>query len=95
MNVLSFGLTSPRIFTKIMKPVISHLRSKNIKISAYLDDIFVGTQSEDIPTGMKNEMTAYYMKSHVNIVINLNNPGSDISFEKSSSNLPVPWYIYS
>ena len=49
LNVLSIGLTSsPRIFTKIIKPVISHLRFKNIKVSSYSDDIFICAQSEDI-----------------------------------------------
>ena len=73
-NVLPFGLTSsPRIFTKIMKPIISHLRSKNIKVSAYLDDIFLRAQSENI------------LKIHVNIVINLlHDLGFHIHFEKSS-----------
>ena len=50
-----------------MKPITSHLRSKNIKVSAYLDDIFFCAQSEDI------------LKSHVNIVINLlNDLGLDV-----------------
>ena len=35
------GLTSsPRIFTKIMKVVLTHLRSFSIKIAAWLDDFF-------------------------------------------------------
>ena len=53
-----------------MKPIISHLRSKNIRVSAYLDDIFLCAQSEDI------------LKSHVIIVINLlNDLGFHINFE--------------
>ena len=41
-NVLPFGLTSsPRIFTKIMKPIMAHCRSLGIKISHYLDDLFI------------------------------------------------------
>ena len=73
-NVLPFGLTSSsEIFNKIIKPIISHLRSKNIRVSAQLDDIFLCAQSEDI------------LKSHVNIVINLlNDLGFCINFEKSS-----------
>ena len=40
-NCLPFGLSSsPRIFTKLIKPVIMHLRSKGIRVSFYLDDIF-------------------------------------------------------
>ena len=41
-NCLPFGLTSsPRIFTKVLKPVIMHLRLKGIKVTFYLDDIFL------------------------------------------------------
>ena len=46
-NVLSFGLAlSLRIFTKIMNLIISHLRSKNIKVPTYLNDNFTFAQSE-------------------------------------------------
>ena len=45
-NVLPFWLSSsPRVFTKILKAAISFLRSKGIKISAYLDDIFICANS--------------------------------------------------
>ena len=41
-NVLPFGLTSsPRIFSKVLKPVISYLRTTGMKITAYLDDILI------------------------------------------------------
>ena len=41
-NVLPFGLTSsPRIFSKLLKPVISYLRTSGVKITSYLDDIFL------------------------------------------------------
>ena len=41
-NVLPFGLTSaPRIFSKVLRPVIIYLRSLGIKITAYLDDFFI------------------------------------------------------
>lgn len=41
-NVLPFGLTSsPRIFSKVLRPVIIHLRSSGIRILSYLDDIFL------------------------------------------------------
>ena len=59
-----------------MKPIISYLRSKNIEVSAYLNDIFICAQFENI------------LKSHVNIVINLlNELGFHINFEKSSIEL--------
>ena len=45
-NVLPFGLSSsPRIFTKILKCVISFLRSEGLKITAYLDDILICSKS--------------------------------------------------
>ena len=48
------------------------LRSKIIKVSAYLDDIFIFVQSEN------------FLKCHVNIVINLlSNLGFHICFQKS------------
>lgn len=39
-NVLPFGLnTAPFVFTKLMKPVMSHLRSLGFQSTIYLDDI--------------------------------------------------------
>ena len=40
-NVLPFGLASSRFFSKMLKPVIVHLRFQGIKITFYLDDIFI------------------------------------------------------
>lgn len=46
-NVLPFGLScSPRIFSKMLRPVITWFRSQGFKISAYLDDIFFCNSSE-------------------------------------------------
>ena len=48
-NRLVFGLTSsPRIFSKILKPAINYLRNLGIKISFYLDDIFICAKSESL-----------------------------------------------
>ena len=45
-NVLPFGMkSSPRIFTKVLKPAINFLRDQGIKILAYLDDIFLCASS--------------------------------------------------
>ena len=45
-NVLAFGLTSsPRIFTRVLKPVISYLRLSGLRITAYLDDILICSYS--------------------------------------------------
>ena len=41
-NPLPFGLTiAPRVFTKILKPLLAHLRAKGLRLVAYLDDILV------------------------------------------------------
>ena len=41
-NTLPFGLSSsPRIFTKVLKPIVSHIRALGIRISSYLDDILI------------------------------------------------------
>ena len=43
------GLTSaPRIFTKVMKTVLSYLRSFAIKIAAWLDDFLLAAKSADL-----------------------------------------------
>ena len=42
LKVLVFGLsTAPRIFTKVMKPVVAFIRAKGILIIIYLDDILL------------------------------------------------------
>ena len=47
-NVLPFGLSSsPRIFSKVIKSAIAFLRSRGLKISFYLDDIFIANSSFD------------------------------------------------
>ncbi len=39
---LPFGLnTAPRIFTKLLKPVVAFLRTRNIRLLIYLDDILI------------------------------------------------------
>ena len=48
-NFLPFGLTSsPRIFSKVLKPAIVYLRAKGIKISFYLDDIFICNSAKSL-----------------------------------------------
>ncbi|XP_064479183.1 uncharacterized protein LOC135392398 [Ornithodoros turicata] len=45
-NVLPFGLCSaPRVFTKLMKPVVAHRRSQGIRLVIFLDDILLMDQS--------------------------------------------------
>ena len=46
--------SSPRIFTKIMKPVLSHLHNKGILICVYIDDYFVvGISYEECAKSIK------------------------------------------
>ena len=41
--VLPFGYTgSPRIFTKVLKPILARLRSWGLSVSFYLDDSWQG-----------------------------------------------------
>ena len=45
-NVLPFGLsTAPYIFTKLLKPAVSHWRSSGIKVCMFLDDGLGGNSS--------------------------------------------------
>lgn len=45
-NVLPFGLSSsPRIFSKVLRPVIIWLRTNEIKITSYMDDILICSDS--------------------------------------------------
>lgn len=47
-QVLPFGLkTAPRLFTKLLKPVVSHLRQRSMKVIIYLDDLLLVCQSVD------------------------------------------------
>jgi len=45
-NVLPFGLsTAPYIFTKLLKPAVSHWRSSGVKVCMFLDDGLGGNSS--------------------------------------------------
>ena len=45
---LPFGLTSaPRVFTKVLKPVVGTLRQMGIRLIVYLDDILIMHQSKE------------------------------------------------
>lgn len=47
-NCLPFGLScAPRVFTKLLKPIISFLRRRGIRLIIYLDDILILDQSEE------------------------------------------------
>lgn len=48
---LPFGLSSaPRIFTKLLKPVVAFLRKKGIRLVIYLDDILIMNSDRDVLT---------------------------------------------
>ena len=73
-NVLPFGLSSaPRTFSFVLKPVINLLRASGIKISSYLDDIFICASSH-------NEISKA-LNSTLKLLSSL---GFIINFEKSS-----------
>ena len=45
---LPFGLTSsPRIFTKVLRPLIKLIRSKGIRVVAYLDDLLLMARTKE------------------------------------------------
>ena len=46
---LPFGLSSaPRVFTKLMKPVVAQLRKQGIRLIIYLDDILIMAETESL-----------------------------------------------
>lgn len=48
-RVLPFGLScSPYYFGKILRPVITYLREKNIRLCVYVDDFFLAAHHDDI-----------------------------------------------
>ena len=72
-QALPFGLcTAPRVFTKLLKPVITFLRTHNIHLLIYLDDILI--VGSDILT----------LQEQTNLVLDLlQSLGFIINFEKS------------
>ena len=70
---LPFGLnTAPRIFTKLLKPVVAYLRTRNIRLLIYLDDILIIGSSVQI------------LREHTALVIELlQNLGFIINYERS------------
>lgn len=72
-NCIPFGLCSaPFIFTKIMKPLCTYLRSKNIILTSYLDDIIFFNSSK------------YHCKEQVHLACGLfEDLGFILNYEKS------------
>jgi Reverse transcriptase (RNA-dependent DNA polymerase) len=72
-SCLAFGLSpAPRLFTKLLKPVVSALRRTGIRLVIYLDDIIVMNESRE---GVISDVTAA-----INLLISL---GFLINWEKS------------
>ena len=67
---LPFGLAAaPRLFTKVLKPVIVLLRRAGIRLMIYLDDLLFMNQSKE---GLGLDMaTARYLLENLGFVINL------------------------
>ena len=66
---LPFGLAvAPRVFTKIMKPVVARLRRTGIGLIIYLDDLLFMNSSK---VGLQQDMTtAQYLLENLGFVIN-------------------------
>ena len=82
-QALPFGLcTAPRVFTKLLKPVITFLRTRNIRLLIYLDDILI--VGSDIKT----------LKEQTGQVLDLlQSLGFIINFEKSVLTPPVMEFL--
>ena len=67
---LPFGLAlAPRLFTKIMKPVVALLRRAGIRLIIYLDDLLFMHATQE---GLREDMaTARYLLENLGFVINL------------------------
>jgi len=47
-KAMCFGLaTAPLLWTKLMKPILAHVRSRGIRITAYLDDLLIMSSSRE------------------------------------------------
>ncbi|KAL1922224.1 uncharacterized protein VTP21DRAFT_9763 [Calcarisporiella thermophila] len=73
-KVLPFGLTSsPRIFTKVLRPVLTVCRKAGTRVAAYLDDLLIAASSIE------------ESKMHTQMLINtLEKFGFVVNFEKST-----------
>lgn len=69
----SLGLASaPRVFTKLMKPVVGMLRKTGVRLIVYLDDILIMAESKQ------------FVNQHAQLVLGtLENLGFVVNYEKS------------
>lgn len=82
-RALPFGLsTAPRVFTKVLAPVMAKLRFKGVTLHPYLDDILIRAQSRELLV-RDLDMVVTELKNH-GFIINLDKsqltPSQDIVF---------------
>lgn len=59
-NCLPFGLNiAPYVFTKLMKPVVTHLRKKGYTSVIYLDDLFLIEKSDRLVQKTRQKQSRY------------------------------------
>ncbi|XP_028411552.1 uncharacterized protein LOC114534197 [Dendronephthya gigantea] len=80
---LPFGLaTAPRVFTKLMKPVVAALRQRGIRLVIYLDDILI--MAESTALGLHQAASALNLLEGLGFVVNYKKsqlvPGQLIEF---------------
>ena len=86
--VLPFGLSSsPRIFSKVLKVVIVYLRNSGIKISHFLDDIFIAASTYD--QCLKDLKTSLNILASLGFVVNVKK--SSLIPSKSILHLGYEW----
>ena len=78
---LPFGLTSaPRVFTKVLKPVIANMRQRGIRCLIYIDDLIIVASSK-----MEcNEQAAFAVQLLTDLGFNVNMEKIKLSAENSS-----------
>ena len=82
-RVCPFGLaTAPRVFTKILKPVVSVLRRAGVKLVIYLDDMILLNQDQSL---LRSQIkTTVWLLEHLGFQINweksMLNPVQQIEF---------------
>ena len=78
---LPFGLTSaPRVFTKVLKPVIASMRQRGIRCLIYIDDLIIVASSK-----MEcNEQAAFAVQLLTDLGFNVNMEKIKLSAENSS-----------
>ena len=92
---LPFGLaTAPRVFTKLMKPVVAALRQQGIRLIIYLDDMLIMAESQAL--GLHHAASALNLLEGLGFVVNYDKsqlvPSQSIEFlgfQINSTNLTL------